>query len=80
MKPVNFPAVNVIYGNNQEGVEPLPANFENGIVTTVWELDLVDIESIKETGKIILEVYTFGKPLQPVNILTMHENERRKQG
>jgi hypothetical protein len=79
MKPISFPSQNVIIAENQEGVEPLPAHYDkaNGIVTTIWELDSVEIESVRETGKIMLEVYTFGNPLQPVNILTLHENQRR---
>lgn len=78
MKPTHFPTVNVVFGENQEGVEPLPARVENGTVSTMWELSPEEVSSVKETGKIILEMYTGGGNPYPVRILTLHENERRR--
>jgi hypothetical protein len=81
MKPISFPDQNLIFGENQEGVQPLPAHFnkELGVVTTLWELDEQEVESIKTTRCIMLECWTFGGKLQPVNLLTIHENERRQK-
>lgn len=82
MKPIPFPSQNIIIAENQEGVQPLPSHYDtqSGCVTSVWELDSQEIESVKQTGKLMLEVWTFGRPLQPVNLLTLHENERRNNG
>lgn len=78
MRPITFPTVNTVYGENQEGVEPLPAMNENGVVSTMWQLSEEEIDSVKLTGKIILQMYTGGASPFPVNILTLHENESRK--
>lgn len=44
MKPIKFPETNYVYGNDQEGVEPLPVHkFDTGEVLSCWELSPEEI-------------------------------------
>jgi hypothetical protein len=70
-KPVRFPQVNVIFGKDQPGVQPLPAHVENVVhrpVHTLWELDDDEIEEITRTRQIWVTVQTHGQALQPLYI------------
>lgn len=70
-KPIRFPQTNIIFGQNQEGVKPLPAHIENVAhrpVHTLWELDDDEIEEIVRTRQIWVTVLTYGEPLQPLYI------------
>lgn len=67
MKPVKFLGHNAVYGQNQEGVLPLPAyRDEHGQVVTCWELDEEELQQVSETGKVWLMQTTGNFPLQPV--------------
>lgn len=67
MKPIEFPETNYVYGNDQEGVEPLPVHkFDTGEVLSCWELSPEEIEKVRETGCIWFTQQTFNMPLQPV--------------
>ena len=72
MKPKHFEQVNVIMGKGQPEYEPLPAlAIDGGMqVITCWELSPEEIERVKQTGEIWLNVYTFGKNFPPVFLTT----------
>lgn len=73
MKPKHFKEVNAVLGENQPEYEPLPAlRFDGGMghVITCWELSPEEIERLKETGEIWLNVCTFGGAFPPVFLTT----------
>lgn len=74
MKAINFKGVNLIFGKDQPEVQPLPVAFlhdETGTAISCWELNDEDWENLKANGgKIYLNIWTYGQPLQPVLITT----------
>lgn len=79
MKPVNFPTANMIFGKDQEGVQPMPALYQDGVIMTVWQLTDKEVEDVLKNKQILLFVHTGGDPPYPVDILTVGENEIRKE-
>ena len=69
MKPIEFPGCNIVYGANQEGVNPLPchkAKDNEGTATFCFELTEEEKAEILRTGKLWLQVWTFDRPLEPL--------------
>jgi len=67
MKPINFPASNIVYSKNQPEYLPLPAyKAPDNSVTSCWALTWRERLKILRTGRVWLDVLTFGQPLQPV--------------
>ena len=67
MKPIEFAGCNVVYGKDQEGVEPLPVcKFENGEVVSCWRLTWKEAFKLLFKRKIWVSVLTYNKPLQPI--------------
>ncbi len=67
MKPVKFEESNVVYGEGQEGVEPLPAlKFESGEVVSCWKLSWKELLRLIWKREIWACVQTHNKPLQPM--------------
>ncbi len=67
MNPIKFEGCNVVYAEDQPEYLPLPAlRKEDGTITTCWELSSEEMETVKQTRKIYLDVMTFNKPLQPL--------------
>ena len=56
----------VTIGENQPEVLPLPARMDDERITTVWELDAVELGRLFAGGKIRLTITNFGRPMQPV--------------
>lgn len=78
MKPITFDQANVKIAENQEEYMTLPAHHSEdteGIVTCCWELTPEEIEQVKETGKIYLQMWTFNNPLQPIMLHTSNPLE-----
>jgi len=78
MKPIKFKQSNVTYAENQEEYQDLPAHHAGdiqGTVTSCWELTPEEIDQVKESGKIYLQLLTFNSPLQPINLFTQNPLE-----
>lgn len=80
MEPIQFKQANVVFGEEQDEYNSLPAHLdeEKGIVTVCYKLSLEEVRSLIEDGEIYLQVMTFGNPLQPLKMLTknpLEENE-----
>ena len=72
MKPVKINNDSVNIAENQEEYQTLPAIIENGVVTTCWELDEEDLQNINKSKRLYLQVITYGKLLQPLNLTTIN--------
>ena len=68
MKAIEFEGHNVKIAENQPEYETLPAllNKQEGSMTFCFELDAVELEQVKKTGKIWLKQLTFGRAMQPI--------------
>lgn len=68
MKPAKFPASNVEFAKDQPEYQMLPAHVSSaaqGVVTTCWELNDIEVAAIVKHRRIWLQQMTFGEPLQP---------------
>jgi hypothetical protein len=69
MEPTEFEGSNTIYGQDQPEYKPLPAHrTPEGLVTSCWLLSSAEIETIKHTGMLWVQLHTFNKQLQPINV------------
>jgi hypothetical protein len=73
MKPVVEISVlkeqEVTYAEDQPEYMPLPViRSVDGVVMSRWELTDEEMEILKETKSIYLQVHTFNQMLQPVNL------------
>jgi len=78
MKPITFPQCNVKIAENQDEYLTLPAHHAGdiqGTVTTCWELSPDEIEEVRKTGKIYLQLWTFNQPVQPIQMHTTNPLE-----
>lgn len=70
MKAIEFPEVNVRIAEHQEEYETLPVHIdrkEPTIPTTMCiQLDPEEIKQVAETGRIWMQVLTFGQPFHPI--------------
>lgn len=62
--------VAVVFAEHQSEYIPLPAviNLASGLVTTEWEFTAEELAAIVAGGRLRLVVWTFGNPLQPVQL------------
>lgn len=87
MTPIKFPEANIVIGKNQKEYESLPAwvdktpipddaivGFNRGDVVSCWQLSPEEIEKVRETGCIWVNMLTFGLPVHPL-FLTVDKNE-----
>lgn len=67
MRPLQFPEVNIVFGENQPEYLPLPA-YKNpeGRVITCWSLSWGELLQLLFTGRIWIHVLTFNKAIQPI--------------
>ncbi len=56
----------VIIAEHQPGVLALPARVDETTVITTWELTAVEKAALLAGAPLVLQVMTFGSPLQPV--------------
>ena len=76
MTPIKFPEANVVFGEHQPEVNPLPAmKTPQGDVVTCWELTPEELEVVKKTNKVWLFIkLPPGQLLQPL-YMTVDETE-----
>ncbi|XWN36064.1 MAG: hypothetical protein ROO71_08870 [Balneola sp.] len=68
MKPIKFKEHNVVFAENQDEYQSLPAlrdSSQFGYVITCWKLTFWERFKILITGKMWSNVITFHHPLQP---------------
>ena len=73
MKPVEFKEQNIVIAKDQPEYIPLPAHIVNETQTriiTVWQMSFFERFRVLFTGRIILSLMTFGKPVQPIHMVT----------
>lgn len=69
MKPVKFDEINCIFAEDQPDYTSVPAHKDvYGVVTTCWELSKEELTEIFKSNRLYLQILTFNKPLQPINI------------
>jgi len=75
MEAINFKGANVVFAENQEEYNSLPAfKDEDGTVVTCFKLSEEEIKKISETGELWLSVMTFNQALQPL-FLSVNKDE-----
>lgn len=71
MKPIQFKEQTNVLAEDQPEYLALPVHvYEESLFTSCWELDEDDLDNIKRTGRIWVQILTFGQPLQPQCIFT----------
>lgn len=65
MSPIGFPGANVIFAEDQPEYLPLPAFADGHVVVTCWTLTLWERIKLLWRGRVWLQQYNFGHPLQP---------------
>lgn len=65
MKPISFEGQNSEIAKDQDEYQTLPALELDGHVISCWKLSLKERFMIIFTGRIWVNIWTFGKPLQP---------------
>lgn len=69
MEPIDFAQANTVFGQDQPEYKTLPGHRDKeGLVTTCWMLSHAEIETIKYTGVLWVQLHTMHTPLQPVNV------------
>lgn len=67
MRAVTFKGHNIVFAENQEEYQSLPAHLQNdGIATFCLELTPDELKSIRKTRALYLHRLTFGGPVQPI--------------
>lgn len=77
MTPKKFKESNIVFAENQEEYEPLPAfknNSVEGEVITCWNLTLRERFKLLFTGELWLMLLTFNQPLTPT-YLTVNKSD-----
>lgn len=72
MRPVAPPeemgGTAVVFAKDQPEYLQLPARTDGQCVVTMWELTAVERAAVLAGAPILLQVVTFGSPLQPVSL------------
>ena len=64
-----FQSQEIVYAKDQPEYTPLPVHRnKRGVVLSRWKLTQQEREAIAAGGDILLSVYTFNQPLQPIRI------------
>jgi hypothetical protein len=71
--------VPVIFAKDQPEYLQLPARSDGHSVVTTWELTAAERVAILAGASIILQVSTFGQPLQPLSIYVQGVEEEAGQ-
>ncbi len=76
MNAKEFKEMNVRVAENQPEYITLPAYFnpENGSMTFCFDLSEDELNRIKATGEIWIQLLTFGKPMNPIKMSTNKED------
>jgi hypothetical protein len=68
MQPSKFKGFQLEIAKNQKQYLPIPAHVENStdvIITTCWRMNILERILTLFTGRVYVQLMTFGKPLQP---------------
>lgn len=68
MEPCKFDGWQIEIAKNQKEYLPIPAHIENSasvVITTCWKSSFWQRVMFLFTGKVYVQLMTFGKPLQP---------------
>lgn len=69
MKPIEFKEQNVVFAKEQAEYQPLPArrcdDTENVPVISCWKMSFKERMIVLFTGKVWVNLLSFGKPLTP---------------
>ena len=69
MKPIEFKEQNIIYAENQDEYQSMPAHRvdgdPSGTVICCWQLTEEERKQVAETGLLWCSTMTFNSPLQP---------------
>jgi len=78
MIPVRKSWTNIVMGEGQSHVLPCPAhrNPDNGDIIVAFELTDEEIEAIKKHKTIMYMQTTYGKPMHPMQLYVLDENDR----
>lgn len=78
MIPITKPWTNIVMGEGQDHVQPCPAYLDrnSGDVIIAWSLTEEEVEMVSKTKTVMLKVYTYGRPIQPVQMWAVDENEQ----
>ena len=72
MKPIDFPASNVVFAKGQDQYMELPAHLDKkgtgGAVVSCWKMTLSERLRVLFTGRVWISSLTFFNPLQPVSL------------
>lgn len=83
MRPIAPPeamgGVPVVFAKDQPEYLQLPARTDGVSVVTVWELTATERAAVLAGAPIILQLTTFGRPLQPVSIVVQGVEEEAGQ-
>lgn len=72
MKAIEFEQHNVVFAKDQKEYFPLPAYAQqNGLVTFCMELEDEELDVVKKTKVLKLDVFTFGRSAQPIRVTTV---------
>lgn len=77
MKIITFPEKNVTFAENQPEYLPLPAyrhDSKNVEIVSCWKLTVWERIKLLFTGRVWVQLLTFGNPLQP-QYVTINKNE-----
>jgi hypothetical protein len=69
MQPIDFPEKTHAIAKDQDQYLTLPAHVDNSperVVTSCWQLNAKELNEILHTGKIWIQQYSFGYPVQPI--------------
>ena len=73
MEPIEFVGMNRKFAEHQDEYTTLPVHIDDeGIVTSCWALNLKERIILLLTGKVFLQVMSFGGNLQPQKIVVQN--------
>jgi DNA repair exonuclease SbcCD ATPase subunit len=79
MEPIKFEGMNIEIAKDQPQYMTLPAyRDDDGVITTVWELDEEEKKKITEHSFICFQQHTFNQPMQPINLWVPGKNDVKK--
>lgn len=69
--PVKFDGHNLVLAEDQKEYLPLPVHVSNdreGTTVCCWELTAEELEQVKKTGRVFIEVWTFNRGFPPMRV------------
>lgn len=69
----------VVFAKDQPEYLQLPARSDGTTVVTTWQLTAVERAAVLAGAPIILQITTFGRPLQPISLVVQGVEEEAGQ-